>query len=243
MGKNIAFVKCSGDKEKATVSYKYEGIRTCEAANLYNAGPKMCFYNCIGYGDCVTSCNFDAIEISEKGLPVVNDDTCTGCGACEEVCPKSIIEMLPRDSKVYVGCVSHDIGRDVKKSCTIGCIGCKLCEKFCPHDAVHVVDNIAVVDQEKCVSCGICVIKCPTKVIHDKIKHRPHMTITPNCIGCTKCVKVCPTNCITGELKGQHRIDAEACIGCAECVYVCPINKNKPNTPAIIPIGSFHHDH
>lgn len=243
MGKNIAFIKCCGDKDKAKTSYEYQGIKTCEAAQLHNAGPKLCFFNCIGYGDCVTSCNFEAIVIDESGLPVVSDEDCTGCGACAEVCPKNIIDMLPRSSKVYVGCVSKDTGREVKSHCTIGCIACKLCEKNCPHDAVHVKDNIAYIDQDKCTSCGICVIKCPTNVIIDKIPHRPKMTITNTCVGCTKCVKVCPTNCITGELKGKHEIDPDKCIGCAECVYVCPINKVKPATPAIIAIGAYIDDH
>ncbi len=122
MGKNIAIVRCSGDKNKATKKFEYQGVQTCEAANFYNAGPKSCFYSCIGYGDCVTVCNFDAIEMSEDGLPVVVDDACTGCSACAEVCPKDIIEMLPKDVKVFVGCVSTDKGKDVKQSCSIGCI-------------------------------------------------------------------------------------------------------------------------
>lgn len=243
MGKNIAFIRCSGDDDKAKKKYEYDGVMTCEAANMFASGPKTCFYSCIGYGDCVTACNFEAIEISEKGLPVVFDDACTGCGACAEACPKDIIEMLPKDSKVYVGCVSKDMGKSVKEGCSIGCIACRLCEKNCPHDAVHVVDNIAYVDQEKCVSCGICVVKCPTKVIADKIPHRPKMTITDKCIGCGKCKTVCPVNCITGEAKQKHEIDPEKCIGCAECALVCPVNKS-PKLPgdAIIPIGGYNLD-
>ena len=42
------------------------------------------------------------------------------------------------------------------KACSVGCIGCHLCEKNCPKDAVHVIDNVAYIDQEKCVGCGIC---------------------------------------------------------------------------------------
>ena len=49
--------------------------------------------------------------------------------------------------------------------CSVGCIACHLCEKNCEHDAVHVVDNIAYIDQEKCVGCGTCAEKCPKKII------------------------------------------------------------------------------
>ena len=51
------------------------------------------------------------------------------------------------------------------KACSVGCIGCHLCEKNCPKDAVHVIDNVAYIDQEKCVGCGICAQKCPKKII------------------------------------------------------------------------------
>ena len=50
--------------------------------------------------------------------------------------------------------------------CSVGCIACGLCEKNCPSDAIHVVDNIAHIDQSKCTGCGTCVTKCPRKIIH-----------------------------------------------------------------------------
>ena len=64
-----------------------------------------------------------------------------------------------------VKCSSKDKGKDVMKACSVGCIGCHLCEKNCPSDAVHVVDNVAYIDQEKCTGCGICAEKCPKKII------------------------------------------------------------------------------
>ena len=47
------------------------------------------------------------------------------------------------------------------------CIRCGLCEKNCPSDAIHVIDNVAVIDYTKCTSCGTCVAKCPRKVLLD----------------------------------------------------------------------------
>ena len=40
------------------------------------------------------------------------------------------------------------------------CIGCRICEKYCRHDAVKVVDRLAVIDYDKCVGCGQCVAVC-----------------------------------------------------------------------------------
>ena len=45
------------------------------------------------------------------------------------------------------------------------CIACRKCEKECPHDAIHVVEMLAVVDYEKCTGCGICVDVCPQECI------------------------------------------------------------------------------
>ena len=37
--------------------------------------------------------------------------------------------------------------------------------KACAFDAIHVVDGVAVVDEEKCVACGKCVAACPNSLI------------------------------------------------------------------------------
>ena len=42
------------------------------------------------------------------------------------------------------------------------CIGCKKCEKTCEHDAIKVIDNLAVIDYDKCEDCGKCAEVCPT---------------------------------------------------------------------------------
>ncbi len=45
---------------------------------------------------------------------------------------------------------------------------CKICEKNCPFDAIHVIDNLAVIDYDKCKACGICANKCPKGVLTGK---------------------------------------------------------------------------
>lgn len=40
------------------------------------------------------------------------------------------------------------------------CNGCGLCELSCGHDAIHVVDGLAVMDEERCGRCGLCVSRC-----------------------------------------------------------------------------------
>ena len=163
--RKAAFVKCAGTCEKANQDYEYTGVQDCAAmAFVPNGGPKSCNYGCLGFGNCVKACPFDAIHVVD-GVAVVDKDACKACGKCVAACPKHLIELLPVSAKHIVQCSSKDKGKDVMKACSVGCIACHLCEKNCPSDAVHVVDNVAYIDQEKCTKCGLCAEKCPKKII------------------------------------------------------------------------------
>ena len=130
-----------------------------------NKGPKACSYGCMGFGSCVKACPFDAVHIID-GIAVVDPEACKACGKCVAACPNNLIELVPYEAPVKVLCNSKDKGKDVMAACSAGCIGCHLCEKNCEHDAIHVTDNIAHIDYDKCTGCGACVAKCPKKVIH-----------------------------------------------------------------------------
>jgi dihydroorotate dehydrogenase (NAD+) catalytic subunit len=45
------------------------------------------------------------------------------------------------------------------------CTGCGLCETSCVYDAIHVVDEKAVLTPEKCYGCGLCVTRCPVRAL------------------------------------------------------------------------------
>lgn len=161
----VAFVKCGGTCDKAQNKYEYDGIDDCiMASQLAGASSKACAYGCMGLGSCVKVCKFDAIKI-ENGVAVVNPDLCVACGKCISTCPKKIIDLVPKKKKAKVQCSSKDMGKAVMSVCSAGCIGCKICEKTCKFDAIHVIDNIAVIDYDKCKNCGMCANKCPKKVI------------------------------------------------------------------------------
>lgn len=160
-----AFVHCGGTCEKAKSKYEYFGIDDCVmASQLAGGGSKGCSFGCLGLGSCVKACAFGALSIVD-GVAVVDKEKCVSCGKCVTACPKHLIEILPAKKKVKVECSSKDAGKAVMANCTVGCIGCKICEKNCPFDAIHVVDNLAVIDYEKCKACGICANKCPKKVL------------------------------------------------------------------------------
>lgn len=45
------------------------------------------------------------------------------------------------------------------------CTGCGLCIKACAHDAIRIVDGVAVIDAIKCAGCSRCITVCPTKAV------------------------------------------------------------------------------
>lgn len=165
----VAVVRCSGSPEHRQKTAVYDGAMTCEIFSALFAGDTGCPYGCLGLGDCVKACTFDAIHINpETQLPEVIDDKCTACGACVTACPKGIIELRKRhkkDRKIYVSCVNTDKGAVTKRACDVGCIGCKACVKVCAYDAITVENFLAYIDPIKCKLCRKCVEVCPTHSI------------------------------------------------------------------------------
>lgn len=160
-----AFVKCNGNCESAKEKFEYVGLDNCEIESALSGGRKSCTYGCLGDGNCVRACQFDAISIVD-GIAVVDKEKCVACGACVKACPKGIIDIIPYDSKVKVFCNSKDMPKQTKLNCSNGCMGCSLCAKNCPQQAIVVENFLAKVDYSKCTGCGACTEKCPTKAIH-----------------------------------------------------------------------------
>ena len=165
----VDVVRCNGTPEHRTQKSIYEGAPTCAIAHSLYAGEGGCPYGCLGCGDCVVVCTFDAIHMDPvSGLPVVVDDKCTACGACVDACPRNIIELRKKwkkERKIFVSCINEEKGAPAKKNCAVACIGCSKCFKVCPHEAIVMENNLAFIDSEKCKLCRKCVPECPTNAI------------------------------------------------------------------------------
>ncbi|GHT29652.1 ferredoxin [Bacteroidia bacterium] len=166
----IAVVHCNGNCEARPRTNHYNGVNNCTIASALYGGETGCTYGCLGFGDCVTACTFGAILINPvTGLPEIDEDKCTSCGACVKACPKSLIELRkkgPKSRRIYVSCANKDKGGVARKACTNACIGCSKCEKECPFEAITITNNLAYIDYRKCRLCRKCVPICPTKAIH-----------------------------------------------------------------------------
>ncbi len=162
----IAVLLCNGKPEFRPVTSHYDGTADCRIINSLYAGESDCSFGCLGGGDCVRACTFDAITIDhETRLPVISDSKCVACGACVKACPRNLIELrkkAKKDRKIYVACSSCEKGAIAKKACSVACIACNKCVKACEFDAISIENFLAYIDATKCTFCRKCVTECPT---------------------------------------------------------------------------------
>lgn len=121
------------------------------------------------------------------------------------------------------------------KECQYGCIGLGSCVSICKFDAIHIIDGVAVVDEDKCTACGACVKKCVQGIIRIVPKSKSHAVLCSNhdkgavaknlckvsCLGCKICEKNCPSEAVKVE-NNLAVIDYEKCTNCGICSEKCP---------------------
>jgi len=167
----VAVVRCHPANCGENRRSNYDGLRSCAFAATVYTGENGCPFGCLGCGDCVAACQFDAIHMdAETGTPVVDEDKCTACGACAKACPRRVIELRNKGNKgrrVFVRCINKEKGAVAMKTCKNACIGCGKCAKVCPFEAITVTDNLAYIDFTKCKACRKCVTECPVHAITD----------------------------------------------------------------------------
>lgn len=88
-----------------------------------------------------------------------------------------------------------------------GCIATR-CVHSCPRKAITIVNHHAVIDADKCVSCGKCISACPYSAI---MRNR----------------RPCEQGCLAGAISmhpedKKASIDHNKCISCGACTYQCP---------------------
>lgn len=165
----VAVVRCGGSFCARPRTNEFNGAQSCAVVASLYGGETGCTWGCLGKGDCVVVCNFDAISVNpETGLPEVDQDKCTACGACVKACPKAVIELRKKgvkDRRIFVSCINKDKGAVARKACSAACIGCGKCVKTCPFEAITLEKNLAYIDYAKCKLCRKCVTECPTGAI------------------------------------------------------------------------------
>lgn len=166
-----AVLRCNGACDYRPKTSIYQGVKTCIAVSSLYSGETDCQYGCLGYGDCVPVCQFDAIHMNPVTLlPEVDDAKCNGCGACVDACPKYLIELrrqMPKHRKIYVACRNNDEATVASKACSVACTGCAACYNVCTFSAIEMRDHLAYIDAEKCTLCRKCVSVCQRETIRE----------------------------------------------------------------------------
>jgi len=92
---------------------------------------------------------------------------------------------------------------------TDACQGCleHPCIEVCPRKAIHMEKGRAIIDDDKCIKCGLCVNACQFSAIIRQ--NRP-------------CVASCGVNAIGTDNYGRAKIDHDKCVDCGMCLVNCP---------------------
>ncbi|HIY21748.1 MAG TPA: RnfABCDGE type electron transport complex subunit B [Candidatus Flavonifractor merdigallinarum] len=184
---------------------------------------------CAAGGDAVTAKISEIMGVkAEAGVKMIAQVQCTGGCRGHEKYEYAGITDCSAASRLPGGGPA---------GCSFGCLGFGTCEKVCPFDAIHVVDGVAKVDEDKCKACKKCIDACPRHIILlAPYKTKRHVAITCSskdkgavvrqvcdngCIGCSLCAKACPKEAITVD-KNLAVIDYDKCVGCGICAQKCP---------------------
>lgn len=163
---------------------------------------------------------------AEAGTPRVARVLCQGAAGIAKVRYESDVATCALANKLAGG----------PKMCQYACMGLGDCFRACKFGAIKMENSIAVIDEEKCTACGMCVAACPRSVI-EMLPKTATVTVRcqsqapaketrdacqKGCIACKRCEKTCRFDAIHVN-NGYAKIDTDKCTQCEECVAVCPV--------------------
>jgi Na+-translocating ferredoxin:NAD+ oxidoreductase subunit B len=164
--KRVARLLCAGGSDVAPPKALYHGLQSCAAAVAVGGGGKGCAWGCLGLADCAVSCDFDAIRMSDEGLPVVDVEKCTACNDCVEACPLGLFTIMPLDHRLVVQCRSLLEGEAATAVCSVACNACGRCVADAVPGLIEIRQGLAVIDYERIGEAGpAAAARCPTGAI------------------------------------------------------------------------------
>lgn len=164
--KIVARIMCQGGHYESARKGNYLGLQNCTAANISGGGGKLCLYGCLGYGECVYTCPFDAMTMGSSGLPSIDEEKCTGCGNCVDACPRHVIELHHQATRVFIACRNEDNPKEARSICIKACIGCGICLRGADEGLMTLENNLARIDYQAIGEDSVIPTdKCPTAAL------------------------------------------------------------------------------
>ncbi len=165
----VSFRRCSREEGGVRRRYEYYGSGTCKSAAMLEGGPYMCTWSCMGLGDCMRACPFDAMYMKDGMVEIIRSK-CVSCGVCVKICPRHILQLIPARARVMSHCATRERMKEVTEVCSVGCINCLQCVKKCPANAISYQDLRVEIDHKACMEYGpacaeICVTACPRHIM------------------------------------------------------------------------------
>lgn len=163
--KTVARLACGGGDNVAHHRANYIGLPSCQAAAQVSGGSKVCTWGCLGFGDCETICDFDAIKMSMENLPQVDEALCTGCGDCVKICPKDLFSLESINHRLWVACKNQEAGDQLLESCEVACTACGRCAMDAPEGLIAMSYNLPLINYNLPHENQIPIQRCPTGAI------------------------------------------------------------------------------
>ena len=125
------------------------------------------------------------VEKIDALLPQTQCGQCTfpGCRPYAEAMAKgeADINQCPPGGETTIIALADLLGRDAKP--------------LNPENGVEKPKRVAIIDEQICIGCTLCIQACPVDAILGAAKLM-HTVIESECTGCELCVPPCPVECI-----------------------------------------------
>ncbi|UCV25009.1 electron transport complex subunit RsxB [Ferribacterium limneticum] len=142
---------------------------------------------------------FASVKFKVEGDPLIEKIEAilpqTQCGQCgypgckpyaEAIANGDEINKCPPGGVEGVQRLADLLGREVK-----------------PLDAEEKPKQIAIIDENTCIGCTLCIQACPVDAIVGAAKQM-HTIVAQQCTGCELCLPPCPVECIRMEPIGEN---------------------------------------
>jgi RnfABCDGE-type electron transport complex B subunit len=198
-------------------------IEALPAANCGGCG----YPGCAQYADAVAAGEAEITLCGPGGAVAIGEmAVIMGIDAVETVPLKAIVKCgatrsLRKGQAEYHGektCAAAALVPNIQ-GCSYGCLGFGDCAVVCEHDAIDIIDGLAVIRPDQCGACKECVTACPQNIIGMVPYSEENMFAV-----------VCSNLDAAKDVKAVCDV---GCIGCKICAKKTPFIRMEGNLPVI----------